>query len=318
MSNIPKIAADLVTFFDWQKTRVQKGGDEIKPRSLGNFLKEHPEHHGSVLDIQGICSKLVNKHALSPANTIPGRFMSGDCYYALQFDEKMADYGKYDFLVFGSPYIRKHFLKSVLPIFITEKDASLNIGTAFLLAEKKIVTARHCVENKKKIEIPEIRGKISGIYTLPDEKVDLAIIEYSENLLPKVPGFLLREHNILENVLTMGYPPIPGFESILVANNTEVGSHLKSSTGRAVGENTSYLDNQNYLLLNSRVKGGNSGGPVIGEDGLVVGVVTDCPEDDKGIHELGYAIATPISYLVELINAFETEKNSLQKLQYDY
>ena len=55
------------------------------------------------------------------------------------------------------------------------------------------------------------------------------------------------------------------------------------------------------VLLNARVKGGNSGGPVIYDFGQLVGIITQMPMNLSGtnIDELGYGLATHVRYLQE-------------------
>lgn len=59
---------------------------------------------------------------------------------------------------------------------------------------------------------------------------------------------------------------------------------------------TSYLDRQDFILFNARVKGGNSGGPILNKYGCVAGMLVQIPissVDSSKIDVLGYGIAVP-------------------------
>ena len=65
----------------------------------------------------------------------------------------------------------------------------------------------------------------------------------------------------------------------------------KQVPGQLVAQGPAYLDQQEYLLVSARVKGGSSGGPVVGKYGRVVGVVAQLSADDTGADSLGYGVA---------------------------
>lgn len=70
-----------------------------------------------------------------------------------------------------------------------------------------------------------------------------------------------------------------------------------------VAQEKSYLDDQLYLLISARVKGGNSGGPVIGLAGKVVGVVAQLSAEAEGRPDiLGYGVVIPTPTLEQLLN----------------
>lgn len=62
-----------------------------------------------------------------------------------------------------------------------------------------------------------------------------------------------------------------------MSETSEVAGRVIASTGQVVGDGKAYLDGQEYLLFSARVKGGSSGGPAIGRDGKVIGVVSMLP-----------------------------------------
>ena len=56
------------------------------------------------------------------------------------------------------------------------------------------------------------------------------------------------------------------------------------------------------LLVTAKISGGNSGGPVINDEGYVVGVSTNIPAGEGGSDDhVGYGIAYPIKALNDMI-----------------
>lgn len=115
----------------------------------------------------------------------------------------------------------------------------------------------------------------------------------------------------------MGYPPIQGFETPLVAETAQIAAILKSSVGKIVCEARAYLDGNDYLLLSARVKGGNSGGPIVGKLGQVLGVITHFPADASGRPDLlGYAAALPSAKIQALINAVNASNGMANEMEF--
>ncbi|HEY9656266.1 MAG TPA: trypsin-like peptidase domain-containing protein, partial [Crinalium sp.] len=118
-------------------------------------------------------------------------------------------------------------------------------------------------------------------------------------------------------VLSMGYPPIPGFENFLVSETGRVAAYLKSTVGQVVTRAESYLDRQDYILISARVKGGNSGGPVVSKTGQVIGVVTAVPGDNAVTDTLGYGIAIPHQTVMYFLEQVQSQTNEVQRLSYE-
>ncbi|SPE56650.1 Trypsin family protein (fragment) [Verrucomicrobia bacterium] len=73
-----------------------------------------------------------------------------------------------------------------------------------------------------------------------------------------------------------------------------------------MAEGQATLDRQTYLLISARVKGGNSGGPVINRRGEVVGVVSATPSGaGRQFDSLGYGAVIPSTTLRDLLAAIE-------------
>ena len=71
-----------------------------------------------------------------------------------------------------------------------------------------------------------------------------------------------------------------------------------------MAQNRRYGDSVDYIILYARVKGGNSGGPVINRFGTVVGIIVNVLPDIKKpekFDELGYGIAISANEIIEII-----------------
>jgi serine protease Do len=109
----------------------------------------------------------------------------------------------------------------------------------------------------------------------------------------------------LDEVLCLGFPPIPGFQELLISDIATVNAEIKSSCGRVVGTGSAYLDGQRYILINARVKGGNSGGPIVDRKGCVVGILVQSSmnaTDASNLDTLGYGVATPVDEWIHLFS----------------
>jgi serine protease Do len=163
----------------------------------------------------------------------------------------------------------------------------------------------------KNIFIPTKDGsplKAKSIAFPKDDRIDVALIEFTGNPFQGIPAFELNPVKILDEILTMGYPPIPGFDAIQFAEISRISSEVRTSRGNVVGQDKSYLDAQEYLLINAKVKGGNSGGPIINRQGFVGGMLVNIPsdpEDASKLDALGYGVAIPVEKLNLLISSYK-------------
>lgn len=227
----------------------------------------------------------------------------------------MLEYGAYDFKYRGFVYTRDYFTNSVLPIDCLKQNGDGDIGTAFYIGENRFVTAAHCVKDLKgfNIQLPDGSPiELSEVWFAKGQDLDsydLAVIAVKGEM--KMSAFMLGEPAVLDDVLVMGYPPITGFNAILTSETATVGAYQKSSTGQVIGAGKPYREQLDFFLINARVKGGNSGGPVINNGGQVIGVVVRLPFDIKSDSKnprydlMGYGICLPSKYIKELIQNSE-------------
>ena len=117
----------------------------------------------------------------------------------------------------------------------------------------------------------------------------------------------------MQDVLALGYPKIPVFTDFLTAEKATISSkaevRLTPTKGTITAFGNNYMAKTELMLITAKIRGGNSGGPVINEEGAVVGISCQIPnyEGDIGEYDdLGYGIVTPIKYLIEILSKKKT------------
>lgn len=290
-----RIPTEIMRFF------IAAGTDGT---TVSAFLKEQPTLELRVMEVVQICRRLEDLGLLlHVASTRAGAAIESNKYIAVDYDRIDLDYGEADFIVYGFPFIYEEFSHSVLPVLVKKKNHDNDIGTCFLLSGT-VVTASHCIDEMREIIIPgvDLEKTLEQIYEPDDETLDLALLKFKDGPLLDAPSLKLGSVDLLDNILTMGFPQVPGFPDTLVAEQGLISGGVKGTLGSIVAEECSYLDHHDYLLTSARVKGGNSGGPIINESGYACGVVLQMPaREEAQLDELGYAVVIPPSIVEQFM-----------------
>lgn len=287
-------------------------------RTLHDFLDDCPKalrnkhkHLGLIARI--FCHKLIAEGFLFSVGFDPDQELPySERFVSYYFGDELAEYGDYDFTAIGFKEIVHRFQSSVIKLSVVSAgDTKVTTGTAFLIDNSRMVTAAHCLPEHSTVTVEGWEAaahpikKITTFGRLDSTRPffscrgleDLAVIEFESDPYPETHKFALWGAGILDDCLVMGYPNIAGFDFPQIAG-----------TGQVVSEHDSYARKQRMLFVDVRVKGGNSGGPVINRFGRVIGVITNSEASgEKDIQELGYALATPAQTLLDLVNSIEPE-----------
>lgn len=289
------------------------------PKSVDQFVSQ-PQYINT-LDLQRftrIVSILKNEGLIISVGTLPSEItpILNEVLVAPSYNPEVAKYGSYKFLTEGFLLITEYFTGSVRPIVIISNDDKPDIGTGFLLGNNHtIITARHVVEKAKLITLTNKRGEMAIVKEVifpKDENIDIAIILVENDVFWDSKPFRVKSPEILEQVLTIGYPPIPGFDAFQLYEISSINNSYKFSNGQIIGKETAYLDGIEYFILNAKVKGGNSGSPVINKKGNMVGMVIQIPMDSvdrENIDKLGYGILTPSDEIRKYLGGGEKEND---------
>jgi serine protease Do len=280
------LGTDIVQYIT---ERTLEGPKSAHLRTAPAFLNAHSKYGTDVIRPYVVMKKLADAAVLLSVGVIPGEPPSGgEMFYSKEHPKLHHDYGVFDFIADGFPSIRKHFQESVLHLTCEKRAGEPQSGTAFVFFAGSVITARHCVEDMAHVSIwgwSPAKNPLRQIEVYGPPFSDLARLTFEKNSKPPVsaPGILVEPANVLDRVMPMGYPLIPGFDNFLVA-----------SVGEIVGAEQALLDKNNYFLLSARVTGGNSGGPVFNERGSAIGIVSAAPSDREKLEAFGYGLALPL------------------------
>jgi|GEM_PF-3647599 len=324
----------LLKFFGLEPiNRLQREGklkdnvsNTIEPLSLWEYLSTIPhkytsdsryidKYHNTALKI---AAKLVNEGLLTPVGDKRGIHQK---YQGNGFDPRKEESGYYDFLIYGFPTILRYF-KDAFRILEVEdlKTRDVSVGTAFAilhgLNRQFLVTAKHCLPPDNNIRLRIFLGfgkKYShpnNIYVHQDDNADIAVLEFSDKVLLSSKFFRLEKPEMLDDIMGVGFPPIPGTnEALLVA-----------SKGEITAKGNTYLHNYDLIYVNANIKGGSSGSPIINSTGSVVGFIIESARDSNNSElqdELRFGTGLTSDLINELVLSIVEEGNLHKEVSFE-
>jgi S1-C subfamily serine protease len=177
-------------------------------------------------------------------------------------------------------------LKRAVVIVTTDDELGTPLlqGSGFFIARDRIVTAMHVIKHAGRIRIKTIDGKTSTVQTViaADERSDLALLQIDA---PCPDATILQ----LEKAA-----PLEG-EAIIVLSNPQ-GFPWKVTRGQ-VGLTWEFGGFGERMQITASILPGSSGGPVVNEQGRVVGIAD---MHILGAEDLNFAVP------VESLKALQT------------
>jgi S1-C subfamily serine protease len=170
-------------------------------------------------------------------------------------------------------------------------------GSGFVYAPEHVMTNAHVVAGTKGALTVEINGeRTRGRVVLYDPQRDLAVI-YVPGLAAPVLRWAAEGADTGDNAIVIGFPQNGPF----TATSARVRDERKVRGPNIYDDKT--VTREVYTLF-SRVRSGNSGGPLIGSDSKVLGVVFAAAVDDP---DTGFALTADEAAPVATAGADRTE-----------
>lgn len=321
----PDVILEILDYFD--VTNLSYG--QIEEKSVLNFCERHKDGEKSIYSpfvISAFCKRL-NELGILLCLRNSGSLGYLDNYYfkpLRSYQSNKKYYNRlYSSLVYGLDYVYELYKNIVVPLVWEKEDGLYAAATGFRFLNG-IVTAKHCLTDVKNLKIKgftaaQLQGK--PIYVSNNEGVDLAFIETGGDVL-SIP---YEEGQVMQQVLVLGYPKIPTFTPFLTSEiatiSSKASARLTPTCGSIAATGQQYLTKMGALLITAKIRGGNSGGPVINERGHLVGIACQLPYYDKTIgdyDDLGYGIAIPVSYLLDIISKKAAQLNVVENFYRDF
>lgn len=236
------------------------------------------------------------KKLLEPYYPLNGMNQKFEYKQLTHLGEELLLEGSYLEYIHGLTYVLNKYKNSIAKIY---HPTDQGIGTGFLVTKNTIATARHVLSGLREFEIclgSQIVKQKKVHYPTAHPDLDLALIELDQEITDIRPIRLANACELLDEVVVVGYPPIPSTrDAYLVANRGEISAlvHLQNALPA--------------IVISCLLRGGNSGGPVLNRRGQAVGVISrnlynQMPAEERDLSQgLGFATAFPSSGLSALI-----------------
>lgn len=219
---------------------------------------------------------------------------------------------------FTAKQLYAQFGASLVAVISVNAQGDQGIGAAFHVGDGAFVTARHVVEGMASchVELDSYRlmrlaegaaqlighGELAPIaiepHAHPNPAKDVAVFAIPDlACLPAIPlgGHLddwITDHDfVLNEVLVLGFPPIPlAKKVVLVATRAQINAVVDLI-------NVDHV----HFIASAMARGGFSGGVVLSEWGVALGVITSSLLKNGAPEELGYLTVLTVEPILECL-----------------
>lgn len=132
-------------------------------------------------------------------------------------------------------------------------------GSGFSVADTAVVTNHHVIKECRAVTLRRGEDRFAATAFKADRRADLALLFTEDSVLPALP-VRISDAELGEDIIAFGFP-----YSQFLSSTPKLSVGVVSATA-GIGDNTSEYQ------ISAPLQPGNSGGPVVGTDGTVVGV----------------------------------------------
>lgn len=175
--------------------------------------------------------------------------------------------------------------KPVEPAVVNPALRMVGTGSGFSVSENAVVTNQHVIDGCRAVTITRGVEKYAAIAVKSDRRADLAVL-FTEDAVSPVLAVRDSDAELGEDIVAFGFP----YSQIL-------SSTPKLSIG-VISATAGIMDNTSEYQISAPIQPGNSGGPVVGTDGTVVGVSVAVLDSDV-VHEQTGTMPQNVNFAVK-------------------
>lgn len=237
--------------------------------TVGDFLKylevkEAFSKAPNAFRVAQILRKMEDADLLSHGGSGNRSVARMDYQYAHYTTKVEARRKKFRFVpVLGPEFLYDLCARGLVHITGTNKDGDVAAGTGLVVHPSYILTCRHVVCDMKMDEQQEFQRhevKAKSVYSHP--QVDIALIHVEGPPLSPLQGAIFQKPFVAQTVYTLGYPKLSGL----------MDASVTMQHGTVTKELATSLSGDSLFLYSAISRPGNSGGPVMSDEGYVVGL----------------------------------------------
>jgi S1-C subfamily serine protease len=179
-------------------------------------------------------------------------------------------------------------------------------GTGFHIGSGMVVTAKHILQGNELVNAvrePNLEAvEITQHLAHPETEMDVLVLKTN---IPETATHIplgthlnewIKDEFVLSKALIMGYPRIPLADRMfLVCAEAEVNATINLLNSKTP-----------HFVLSSTARGGFSGGPVISDDGKLLGMITKSLLTDNAHESAGFCTAISVQPIIEVLAQLPT------------